>query len=153
MTSIPTTLRRRTVILFLLLATVAACGEAPTAPARAVAGCYALTLSRWAGDASEIGALPDSVRLLDVRGASALEVGRTLLRAYPDSSRSHFRWAWWEPVTPDTLRIIFSTGYTGARLELRPEGAGFAGRVTAFVDYGADPATATARLTPFACRD
>lgn len=96
--------------------------------------------------------LPDSVRLLDVAGAEAAEAGRPLLRAYPDSLRTGYRWAWWQVEAPDTLTLVFSSDAGRVRLLLRPKGAGFGGLLTV-QDGGvyAETATSWATLTPLPC--
>lgn len=138
-------------LLIVFAGAAVACADSALAPVREVAGCYAVTRTPWLGDASEVGPLPDSIRLYDVPGTNGLEDGRNILRAHPDSSRMNFRWAWWQVAAPDTLILIFSTGFTGARAYLRPEGADYVGRMASFVDYSSDSAVAMVRLAPIAC--
>jgi hypothetical protein len=144
-------LRRRSLILSVSIATIA-CADSITAAARPIAGCYRLQSSPLPGASISLAPLPDTVRLFDARGQLALEDGRALLRAWPDSQRTGYRWSWWEVASPDTLTLVFSRGFDGARLALRPAGDGFYGEMATFSDV--EPAlsrVALARLTPIVC--
>ena len=95
---------------------------------------------------------PVTVRLLDARGEVALESGHPLVRAWPDSMRTLYQWSWWEIARPDTLRLVFTSGFAGAQLALRPAGDGFTGTMSTFSDVDPAPvAGAIARLRPVAC--
>lgn len=144
-------LRRRSVPHMIMLSALG-CAE-PVAPtARPVAGCYRLEITPLSGASLPVAPLPDSVRLFDDRGIGTLEDGRALLRAWPDSLRTAYRWSWWEIAKPDTLKLVFTTGFDGARMALRPTSHGFGGLVYAFSDVEpAPPSGAIARLRPIAC--
>lgn len=144
-------LRSRSLTLLVTLA-LAGCAEPTTAAPRPVAGCYRLEASPLAGASIAFAPLPDTIRLLDVRGDVALESGRALLRAWPDSLRTAYRWSWWEIATPDTLTLVFSTAFDGARLALRPADEGFGGTMAVFSYVAPTPVrVALARLRPVAC--
>lgn len=144
-------LRRGSLALLFTVAS-SSCAEPTAAAARPIVGCYRLQSSLLPGTSPAIPPLPDTVRLFDARGVMALETGRALLRAWPDSQRTAYRWAWWEIATPDTLTLVFSTGFDGARLAMRPSGDGFGGPVATFSDVEPTPAiVAMARLRPIAC--
>lgn len=143
------TLRRCSASLIAVAA--AACAGNPLSPARPVAGCYRM-VAVSTGSAPELEALPDSVRLYPTRGISSLESGQAVLRAWPDSARSAYAWSWWTIAAPDTLTLVFSTGFSGVRVALRPRDGGFAGSAAAFSDAQPAPlAEARAWLTPIAC--
>lgn len=145
------TLRRRSVPLLITLIALG-CAEPIAATARPVAGCYRLEISPLSGAPLPVAPLPDTVRLFEARGVAALEDGRALLRAWPDSLRTAYRWSWWEIAKPDTLTLVFTTGFDGARIALRPTSHGFGGLVFSFSDVDpAPPSGALARLRPVAC--
>lgn len=135
-----------------LLALAACDDDGPTGaqPLDAPAGCYDLTLGAWRPALEEgLPALPRTVRLLDERGTSVLEDGRLLARAV--GAPLDYRWAFWE-VRADTLRVVFSTGFTGAELRLQRRGTRLVGEAQAFYDYVPNPGNrAAATLAPRAC--
>ena len=142
----------RLAIAITLCATAVACADATTAPVRTLAGCYRLQMGGWRESASLVAPLPDSVRLLTVQGTDAAEAGRSLVRAYPDSLRTGFRWAWWQVTAPDTLTLEFTSDAGGARVVLRPQGEGFGGSLATRAGATSEEAVAAwATLTPLRC--
>lgn len=139
-------------IFIAMLVTAAACARDITGPLQPLTGCYALETSAWSGGESPVAGLPDTVQLLATRGMSAPEAGHALVRAYPDSLWTPYRWSWWEVAAPDTLKLVFSTGTAGVRLTLRPDGERFTGRAVTFTDdLASAPGAAYARLRPIGC--
>jgi hypothetical protein len=139
---------------YLILVVAAACSGHPTQPARPLAGCYRLATGVPDDTTSALDALPDSVRLFATRGVASLEAGQSVVRAWPDTARTGYAWSWWTVAAPDTLTLVFSTGFSGVRIALRPRDTGFAGAAAAFSDALPAPlATARAWLSPIACGD
>ena len=155
MLSIQPSRRRPTgVVAGAALVAALACGDMPIEARRPLAGCYHLHTNVPAGTVGEVDALPDSVRLYDVRGVASLEAGRAIVRAWPDSARTMYAWSWWEVATPDTLTLVFSTGFSGVRLALRPWGGDgyFVGSIVPFTDaHGVPPAGSRAWIEPITC--
>lgn len=148
-----TALRRCGGFIFMAaIVTAAACARDATGPLQPLAGCYALETSAWSGGESPLAGLPERVQLLATRGRLAPEAGHGLVRAYPDSLWTPYRWSWWEVAAPDTLKLVFSTGAAGVRLALRPDGERFSGTAVTFTDdLARSPGTAYARLRPMSC--
>lgn len=146
-----TPLRRRSVPFIVAIAALG-CAERVTAGARPIAGCYHLESFPVAGASVPVAPLPDTVRLFDARGDEAHEEGRALLRAWPDSLRTDYRWSWWEIAMPDTLTLVFTTGHAGARIALRPTTDGFSGAMSTFSDVEPVPSRGgLARLRSIVC--
>ena len=112
-----------------------------------VAGCYALTLGGWTA-AHEAPAPPAVIVLLDSIGTDLLEAGTTLVRPSPVDTNSFGYLAWWTRPVPDSLTVVFTTGFVGVELRLAWTGTAWAGQASAFTDV-APPvqATAAASLT------
>ena len=137
----------------LALATLAAaCSHTLTAEAHSPVGCYRLTIGAWDHPPEEpVIPLPDSITLMDVRGTDALEDDRLLVRPYPASVLQYYRWSWWQPVDGDSLRVVWSTGFSGVDMRLGRAGDDYSGRARNFVDYPIDASTATVTLDRFTC--
>lgn len=143
--------RTRTVIKLLFTAVAFACsaGDA-TAPVRLA--CFNVSLGAWAPDLPEpLPPLPTMIRLTDSLGVDGLESGRKQVLPVP-AENSSYRWAWWEQSSRDSLRVVFSTGFTGVTLLLARWGDDFEGAAAAFFDFTSDTPSATARLTRTDCQ-
>jgi hypothetical protein len=134
-----------------LAALLVACHGTPTQPTsvapESVSGCYQLTLGPWTG-AHEAENPPAVVLLLDSVGTFLLEAGRTLVRPSPVDTNAFAYMAWWARPAPDSLAVVFTTGYVGIRLALSWRGSQWVGRADAFTDVQPSiEATASAALS------
>lgn len=142
---------RRTVIGFLFTVNVFGC-SADDATAPVSHACFNVSLGMWAPDLPEpLPPLPAVIRLIDSLGVDGLEVGRKQVLSVPPENAG-YRWAWWEQSRADSLRVVFSTGFTGVTLLLAARGDDFEGAAGAFFDFSSDAPSATARLTRTGCR-
>lgn len=139
---------------FLFAAALAgvACSDSATSESSSPLGCYALTLGRWDHPPEEgLIHLPEQIILTDERGTDVLENDRLLVRAYPDITLQAYRWSWWEPAEGDSLRIVWSTGFSGIEMMVGRSGADYRGVARNFVDYPIDVSTASVTLDRITC--
>jgi hypothetical protein len=136
-----------------LLFTVIALGcSADDATAPISHACFNVSLGAWAPDLPEpLPPLPAVIRLTDSLGVDGLESGRKQVLSVP-AENAGYRWAWWEQSSTDSLRVVFSTGFTGVTLLLARGGDDFEGAAGAFFDFTSESPSATARLTRTGCR-
>lgn len=100
-----------------------------------VTGCYVLELGPWQPQLAEANAEfhtpPPQFRLR----ADTIDAIRS--RAEPPIRHAHVRGfarAWWEPLPRDSVRIVWSDGFTGVEMHARFAGDSLVGRVTARSD-------------------
>jgi hypothetical protein len=100
-----------------------------------VTGCYVLELGPWQPPLVEANAdfhtPPPQFRLR----ADTIDAIRS--RAEPPIRHAHVRGfarAWWEPLPRDSVRIVWSDGFTGAEMRVRLAGDSLVGRVAARTD-------------------
>lgn len=101
----------------------------------AIAGCYALELGAWhppRTPGNEVLQTPPSVfALLDSFGDRAFERGQRIVRptiGFQGGSAS------WRRISADSVRVAWTSGYVGVRLDLGVTPRGLEGTATAFTD-------------------
>ena len=138
--------------LLVATAAVAGCEESTSEPTfDDPAGFYALALGVWDGVADEVLPLPAVIELREELGSDALEQDRRLLRPFPDTDDRSYRWSFWEPIEADSLRLVWSTGFTGIQMRVARRADGYAGRAESFLDYPGNTARAPATLARRDC--
>ena len=143
---------RRISVVMMAAACVAGCSSATKeATFDEPAGCYDLALGAWDGTAEEVLPLPASIELRSEFGSDVLENWRLLLRPNPDTEQRSYRWAWWEEVEADSLRLIWSTGFTGIEMRVGRRADGYVGFAENFLDYPGGTARAQATLRRTDC--
>jgi hypothetical protein len=127
-----------------LPAIVGAQAEPATARVRSLAGCYSLTLGAWSGSPSaSVPASQTPPAYLRLDTLAALRDGFVV---EPTSlAWSQRNLTSWQPTGTDSVRLIWSTGFVGVRLQLRVSGDTLAGVATTFTDRIMSPAP-TARV-------
>jgi hypothetical protein len=152
------TLHGRLILLAAALPfTLAACSDAhplePTSPPLWPAGCYEVRMGRWSGPKSSPN-LPAVITLLDSIGTAPFEEGMRLVRPHPVGAAFPFHGAWWKPLDPYHLKLLFSVdGVFGLQLELLwslADGT-YGGTAIAWTDTDWPQAIATASLRPRTC--
>jgi hypothetical protein len=142
----------RRIAIFCAAATVAACSESASGPSfQQPEGCYDLLVGPWNGVADEVLLLPPAIELRAELGTDVLERDRRLVRPFPDTGNRSYRWSWWEPIEADSIRLIWSTGFTGIEMRLARRSDGYLGRAENFLDYPGNIAQAEASLGRRAC--
>ena len=127
----------------------------PMAPApAAVAGCYELSFGGWVPkddlgpDASFVEA-PLKVELT-IEPDKRLE-GWFVMRPAAGEVASIHRWTSWY-ITPDrTVKLVWSTGFSGLTAELGPHGRDLQGRAKTFWDFPRNAQMASLRARRISC--
>jgi hypothetical protein len=134
-----------------LVSLVVSCAD-PTSAESPAGDCLSIDVGVWTTALpEELPPLPARVALLDSLGDHILENGRTIVRQVPGYQLTHWAFAWWQTPSSDSLRVVFSTGFTGTTLKLRRSGAEWVGEAESFFDFTAETNLASARMTPAAC--
>jgi hypothetical protein len=97
-------------------------------------GCYAFRTLTWSREmpdwAVPLHTPPDTFRLHEVRGTESLESGAPLARPrLPPPEWGGFPSAHWQAHGTDSATVVWTNGFTGAVLVLRPTDGGFTGAV------------------------
>ena len=95
--------------------------------------------------------MPAVIELRPETGTDGLENDRRLLRPSPDTQNRSYRWSFWEPIEADSVRLVWSTGFTGIEMRLARRSDGYSGRAENFLDYPGNTARAQATLTRRTC--
>jgi hypothetical protein len=116
--------------------------------------CYALRTGEWSpppGQQLDVTHVPPpAIRLDTSRVEGAIErVGRRLTPGIPELSLSGSIIPSWARVAPDSLELLWSSGYEGVFVMLREQGDSVRGSARAFTDYGSQAfAPVTGRRVP-----
>jgi hypothetical protein len=142
---------RRLTIIRLLFAAIAFSCSSEDALAPLPLACFDVSLGTWAPALPELlPPVPATIRLTDSLGVEGLESGRMQVLAVPAASES-YRWSWWDRRGGDSVRVVFSTGFTGVTLHLVRRGDDLEGSASAFFDFTSESPEATAQLTRTGC--
>jgi hypothetical protein len=139
-------------LLLLTLFFAMACDDDGVSETASPPGCYDITLGAW-DQPPEEGVLPVPGRIIlkEERGTDVLETDRMLVRPYPESEPRSYRWSWWEPFEGDSIRLVWSTGFSGIQMALGRSGADYRGVARNFLDFPIDESTAPVTLDRFPC--
>jgi hypothetical protein len=104
--------------------------------------CYALRTGAWtpaAGQQLHVTHSPPPIVHLDTQrvGRDVDPVARRVTPHIPALSRGGFLAPSWTPVPPDSLQLMWSSGYEGVVVRLRERGDSVDGAARTFTDYGA----------------
>ena len=122
---------------------------------REVAGCYHLDLSPWSrpldpADSSSQQP-PERVELQHELGSEIFENGKLMLRPTTTGHRPQRAWSWWEVISADSVRLVWTTGFAGSEARLLIEGDSLMGEIRTFVDFHNDNAKAALIARPVPC--
>jgi hypothetical protein len=138
----------RAVILILLL--VGCTSPQPDSAASSTTSdswprCYALRTGAWTpppGQPVHVTHAPPQIVHLDTqqvgRDVERVARRRRLAPHIPALSRGGFLAPGWVRVAPDSLELMWSSGYEGLRVVLRERGDSVEGSARTFTDYGAE---------------
>lgn len=105
-----------------------------------VQGCYELTLSEWrpnvklGDDAREI-TPPHRIQLLSERGTQGWEAEGYIVQPAPGVTASVHRGSYWRPKGPQSVEIVWTTGFSGLVMGLRVQGDALRGTAKSFWDF------------------
>lgn len=133
-----------------------ACDAVAQAPL-SLAGCYDLHLGEWGpgplpGADSLYMALPPRIRLdtLPAQGWMS-RTGAYQAGPAPGAMPSVHDIVNWEPIAGDSIRVIWSTGFSGVTLVFAHDEDVLVGRAESFWDYPRAHQRAEARAVPVSC--
>jgi hypothetical protein len=124
---------------------------------RGVGGCWAVRLGSWDPPMS-IGAdtvystPPLRIEVQEAKGTEAFESRGWRVRPAPGTKPSVHRFAYLMPLTADSVRIAWTTGFSGVTMRLAMRVDTLTGRAETFWDFGRPTQSADAVLTRIACR-
>jgi hypothetical protein len=106
----------------------------------AISGCYQLTLSEWhpklnLGDDAVFVTPPASVKLLNERGTSGWEASGFIARPAPGVPPTIHRGSYWLPTGTRSIKIVWTTGFSGLSMNLTLEESGLRGTTESFWDF------------------
>lgn len=136
-------------------ATRAASRQAVASAPPGFVGCWALALSPWT-PAAELGT--DSVFItpparIELTADSSIDARPTglVVRPAPGTRATIHRFVYWERLGPDSLRIVFSTGFSGVLMRLARSGETLRGSARTFWDAQRPVQTSAVTATPIPC--
>jgi hypothetical protein len=102
-------------------------------------GCYSLTLSSWRpamdlrGDIT-FATPPATIELTGTEGGLGLEKGYLLVKPAPGFKPSIHDFAHWRLTPNQRIEIVWTTGFSGLRMDLTPQAWGLIGKAHTFWD-------------------
>jgi hypothetical protein len=105
-----------------------------------IQGCYELGTLTWRpdlklGEDGEFITPPSRIQILAERGNKGFEQEGYLVRPASGVPRSIHRASYWVPKGPNTIEIIWTTGFSGLTMRLDHEGETLKGKATSFWDF------------------
>jgi len=147
----------RTGLASLMLAlSLSSCLRAQDSLVQAVAGCWAVSMAPWrpkmAIDADSIYSTPPArIELQTSRGTRMFEDRGWLVRPAPGVAPSIHGFAYFQPLGGDSIRIAWSTGFSGLTMRLVARQDTLRGTAQTFWDFGRRPQTADVLLVRVPC--
>jgi hypothetical protein len=111
-------------------------------------GCYDLTMSRWfpdmkLGDDEALVTPPARIQLLAQKGTEGSETEGYLVRPAPGAKPSVHSDSYWVPKGRKSIKIIWTTGYSGLTMDLKTSDAEvLRGKASTFWDFNRRKQTA-----------
>ena len=123
---------------------------------RALIGCWTVSLEAWRpvmrlGADTIFSTPPKTIEIPAVRGTASFEAGGWIVRPAPGVRPSIHRFSYLVFVAPDSVRIVWTTGFSGLTMRLGLKGGSLRGTAETFWDFGRPPQVAQATLTHARC--
>jgi len=127
----------------------------PLAPEN-IQGCYKLHMSPWRpdlhlGEDSVFIAPPRAIQLFAERGTKGFETNGYVVRPAPGFKPTIHRGSYWQPKAPDAIQVVWTTGFSGLSMVLKPEGQNLRGTAKTSWDFNRTEQTADVFAQRFAC--
>jgi hypothetical protein len=124
----------------------------------AIEGCYDLTLSPWRpnlniGEDAAFITPPRRVQLLAEHGARGWEAEGFIARSAPGVPPSIHSGSYWLPTGPRSIKIVWTTGFSGLQMNLTLNSRGLRGTAGSFWDFDRERQTADVVAHRVDCRD
>jgi hypothetical protein len=106
-----------------------------------IQGCYDLGTLNWRPDLrldkdeAVFITPPERIELLAERGTQGREKNGYLVRPAPGVPQSVHRSAYWMPIGPKKIEIVFTTGTSGLEMQLTVQGETLQGKAKTFWDF------------------
>jgi hypothetical protein len=105
-----------------------------------IQGCYDLGTLSWKpdlklGEDQEFITPPQRIQILAERGSTGFEKNGYLVRPAPGFSKSIHRASYWESTGPQTIEVVFTTGFSGLTMKLKVEGETLRGEAKTHWDF------------------
>ena len=141
--------------LFVLLIAVVELHAQDSLP-KGVAGCWAVSLGLWQprmnlGEDTIYSTPPSRIEIVPTKGTEGFERRGWRVVPAPGTNRSVHRFAYMMPLTTDSVRIAWTTGFSGLTMRLEVKGDSLRGKAQTFWDFDRAHQTADATLTRVAC--
>ena len=120
--------------------------------------CYSVTLAPWrpANDLGEDAIFvqpPRRIRVETTRDTSLLVAkGSTAYFVYALDAPPVHKSGSWQVISADSVKLVFSTGYSGLAISLHRQGSAFVGTAETFWDFPRARQTAAATLHEYPCQ-
>jgi hypothetical protein len=128
-----------------------AAADEPASKASEYVGCYRLAWGSWSPDADHEAMSrylpPDVIELSAAGGRDLAPAGRVIPHRDPST---RLQWAYWQEVERGQVAIVWSTGFSGVMLLLRPDAGVLRGKAKVHFDDGGSLET-TAVGSPERC--
>jgi hypothetical protein len=127
-------------------------------PPEKIQGCYELTLSDWRpnlklGEDAMFITPPHRVQLFAERGTKGWEAEGYIVKPAPGVAASIHRGSYWLPKGPQSIEIVWTTGYSGLVMGLKLEGGDLRGKAQTFWDYPRKKQTADVIARKVDCQE
>lgn len=112
-----------------------------------IQGCYELTLSAWRPNLklqrdAEFITPPRRIQLFAEQGKEGWEANGYIVKAAPGVKPSIHRGSYWLPKSSRSIKIVWTTGFSGLSMVLTVDGRDLRGTAESFWDFTREPQTA-----------
>lgn len=106
----------------------------------AIQGCYELGTLNWRpdlklGEDEVFITPPKRIQILAEHGSTGFGSRGYLVRPAPGTPPSIHRSSYWEPIGPNAIEMVFTTGTSGLSMRLKVEGGILKGKAKTFWDF------------------
>ena len=124
---------------------------------KALVGCWEISLQPWhppmrLAEDTIYSTPPKAIEIQGVRGTEAFETRGWRVRTAPGVPLGVHSFSFVAPLSPDSVRIIWTTGFSGLTMLLELRGDTVRGQAETFWDFDRPHQTADAMLTRVPCR-
>jgi len=130
--------------------------EAALPAPESLQGCFKLKMSPWRPDLhlgrdSAYITPPRAIQLFAEQGTKSIETNGYVLRPAPGARPSIHKASYWRIKGPEGVELVWSTGFSGLTMLLRPEGQNLRGQARTSWDFNRTAQTADVFAQRIAC--
>ena len=132
------------------------CFGGQDSPVQMVAGCWAVSMAPWRPTMNIVGdniysRPPAKIELQARRGTRVFEEHGWLVRPAPGTTPSIHDFSYFEGLGHDSIRVVWSTGFSGLTMRLAVGQDTLRGAAQTFWDFGRPPQAAEVLLARVPC--